>query len=645
MTNMDKTCCILIGSTGCGKSTIIENMCINDGTIKIGNSSNSGTKSISVVKHKSTSNLLLMDTVGCEDTDNKMTDDEILKEITHNLAENGAPKIKVIWCTKPEDKKTPKLQKQAKFINSLVNGNWSAVQIIIKKGTEKADANGPKSAAKKYTQGELSTFDLHCLDRIENYKEHKFYKYAHKGPLEERLSDGMVYSTEINGVILEQIHSLKSATAELTKEFYHDKNCQLTSKMIHRGRIITSYSHTGYVKLKYGHYGSIQKYPLSGHTSSCESSKTSIRKHRGYPKTIYKHQQPLDIKYKHVGDDIKETYEHKGSPQPTWRHKSTRINQTWTHRGSVTAYHSYSTTECPNGHSESELRYLKYKSGSWVSYWRCYRCNANIRVGDNFYHCYSCCDRGGRDGHSSIVKKCSGMFCTSCGRQTTHHYDYKYSGCGCSSGSSPYKCTEVLKWDVCGCDKYSGGCVSETKWSDCGCLKNDKATKNCKVIRRYLNCRCFEGQSGCRREAKWRCGCEENSRGCQSETKWTECGHLRNSPGCDHAGYKYSCGKDSCKYEEKYTGCKCLKGSDPTTNCRIIEEKWSCCNKQKNDNECQSNKGNDVSYYSECKHKTDDANYCHKDYKYHSVCKIKEGQKLKQMCGKGHWKYVPKNFC
>eukprot|EP01084_Bolivina_argentea_P266009 451070_1 len=80
-------------------------------------------------------------------------------------------------------------------------------------------------------------------------------------------------------------------------------------------------------------------------------------------------------------------------------------------------------TRCPYSSCQStNISYRYYSSSSWVSTWKCDMCEDEIYSGSNYYHCRSCCDRGG-SSHEPEVKACSGMYCTYCTNKKNNEWE------------------------------------------------------------------------------------------------------------------------------------------------------------------------------------------------------------------------------
>ena len=133
---------LVIGDTGAGKSSLIK-LITGDDSIQVSDEKNSQscTKEINGYQycacnykqektdkaHKNNYNVLKLskifyfyDTMGTQDTDDDKSDETVLNEIQGKIYMNNGENIKIIWCVKPNDKRTPSLQKQAKFINKPI---------------------------------------------------------------------------------------------------------------------------------------------------------------------------------------------------------------------------------------------------------------------------------------------------------------------------------------------------------------------------------------------------------------------------------------------------------------------------------------------------------------------------------------------
>eukprot|EP00484_Ammonia_sp_Unknown_P020233 CAMPEP_0197037488 /NCGR_PEP_ID=MMETSP1384-20130603/14691_1 /TAXON_ID=29189 /ORGANISM="Ammonia sp." /LENGTH=465 /DNA_ID=CAMNT_0042467799 /DNA_START=34 /DNA_END=1432 /DNA_ORIENTATION=+ len=136
---------IAIGSTGLGKSTLIKSYCKSE-AVKTSSSVLSCTKNSHLYTElddkAATAKRIWLDTMGAEDSEKKMKDEDILSGVMQMLV-NHVPndaqlQLKILWFVKPECRKTGPLQTQANFIKHIADGSnqnaWNSTVIIQKEG-------------------------------------------------------------------------------------------------------------------------------------------------------------------------------------------------------------------------------------------------------------------------------------------------------------------------------------------------------------------------------------------------------------------------------------------------------------------------------------------------------------------------------
>jgi len=151
---------IAIGSTGLGKSTLIKSYCKSE-SIKTSSSALSCTKDSHLFKEfddrTGSAKRIWLDTMGAEDSEKKMKDEDILSGVMQMLI-NYVPndvqlRLKMLWFVKSEIRKTGPLQTQANFIKHIADGSggnaWNSTIIVLKKGTfePSSDIQGALSAS------------------------------------------------------------------------------------------------------------------------------------------------------------------------------------------------------------------------------------------------------------------------------------------------------------------------------------------------------------------------------------------------------------------------------------------------------------------------------------------------------------------
>lgn len=532
-------CWLFVGSTGCGKSSLIDTL--TDTKVAIGHGNESQTKNASVFKCNQDSNILLMDTVGFEDTAG-LTFKQVLIETSNTLHSKGSPKIKVIWCVKPQDKSTPELQNQSKFINSLNENIWESVIICVKQATDNKLYQGPVGAAKEYSSIEIPLINIHGLDWIDATKSVS-YKLIAMAKLEDRIMDEQYYlkTSEIPAVLMDKLSKIKYSNAiKFKKVFYHDSNeCKLVEKKKHLGALNKEFIHEEKWTIEKNHsnkltiekYHSCGKRPVFGHSGKLMKKKR------------HKSEQKIEEKYH------SEKYNTLSSFHPETKRVCPKCDSA--NVGSYTQkYASYTYTYFLNIEWNYEYYY----------YIRCEKCDKSIDVRNGFVRCDSC--NGKR-----FCYDCSFCRCVSCRCKST--------SAGCRNNSSWPCCDQKSKsaegcksryLRVCGGDYYkSEGCLTESRFEHCNHLA-------------------FE--NGCvQTSEEFVCGGKEEN-GCDVKKYYECCG---NGPGseCENISKEwYPCCESTnsnsvgCKDISKYSGCK--HGND-TLECTIDYKYYSLCETKENE--------------------------------------------------------------
>ena len=180
LTSRDYIHILVIGDSGAGKSSLIR-LLTGDESIKIADSNDSESCTTDIEYYlypiwDDSKLLYLYDTPGTQDTNDEKSDDQILNDVQRAVYRNNGQSIKIIWCVKPSDKKTPTLQKQAKFINKLqseIEGKtnqqtiWDSVLMIVKKPnmgqTLEKNAQGAVAASMSFINSNIG-----CNHKTEN---------------------------------------------------------------------------------------------------------------------------------------------------------------------------------------------------------------------------------------------------------------------------------------------------------------------------------------------------------------------------------------------------------------------------------------------------------------------------------------------
>eukprot|EP01084_Bolivina_argentea_P062219 113754_1 len=133
---------IAVGTTGTGKSSIVQLFCGDD--VQVSHATTSQTKTAELFIESGddkTSNRKWMDTQGTDDSDMDDTDDRILKKIFKKLWIKKVHFVIVLWLVSGDfDRQKGEYLRQAKFIQSLQTENsktniWKSTLMIQKMGT------------------------------------------------------------------------------------------------------------------------------------------------------------------------------------------------------------------------------------------------------------------------------------------------------------------------------------------------------------------------------------------------------------------------------------------------------------------------------------------------------------------------------
>ena len=142
-----KSCILVVGSTGTGKSTLI-GMCTGLSVATSGGA-NECTQDIQAFEDEE--GLMWIDSVGFDGTDSDRSDEEAFQYILMFLQEQGISHVVgIIWTVNPDGRMTAKLQKQAWLINQFKAVSvWDNVIIAVKKtrGNARNDGAGALAAA------------------------------------------------------------------------------------------------------------------------------------------------------------------------------------------------------------------------------------------------------------------------------------------------------------------------------------------------------------------------------------------------------------------------------------------------------------------------------------------------------------------
>ena len=145
-----RSCIIVVGSTGTGKSTLI-GLCTGS-TVATSGGTDECTMDIQAFQERGNEDgPVWVDSVGFDGTDSTRSDEEAFQYILRFLQEQRISHVVgVIWTVNPDVRMTARLQEQAKRINMFKEGSvWDNVIIAVKKtrGNARNDGAGALEAA------------------------------------------------------------------------------------------------------------------------------------------------------------------------------------------------------------------------------------------------------------------------------------------------------------------------------------------------------------------------------------------------------------------------------------------------------------------------------------------------------------------
>jgi len=172
--------------------------------------------------HNSNENIILIDTVGYEDSSG-ISDEVIMKDILVTLCVKKIKQVYIIWCIKPSDRATSPLQKQAQFINLFKqNEIWKSTIILVKEGTPmiaSKQISGVIEAA-NIKGNQNNNYDIPCLlySCVDWFnEEHKNQHDAMEYTVNQKEKNGYLTSNEVKLKIEEAIKKLSGPTQIIFK--------------------------------------------------------------------------------------------------------------------------------------------------------------------------------------------------------------------------------------------------------------------------------------------------------------------------------------------------------------------------------------------------------------------------------------------
>eukprot|EP01084_Bolivina_argentea_P199286 341027_1 len=150
---------VCVGSTGTGKSSLINVFCTHQ--VKVGHGTKSETQGSSLIDCIKTG--YWMDSQGANDSSGA-DDEKVLTDILKQLYDKNVNKIKIVWCVSGDMcREKQEFQDQARFIKSLGNGVWNSCLIIKKKGEPQPDEMDGVLAAANHNGASINKTDYKRL--------------------------------------------------------------------------------------------------------------------------------------------------------------------------------------------------------------------------------------------------------------------------------------------------------------------------------------------------------------------------------------------------------------------------------------------------------------------------------------------------
>jgi len=200
-----KSCILVVGSTGTGKSTLI-GMCTG---LSVATSGGSNECTQDIQEFEDEEGLMWVDSVGFDGTDSTRSDEEAFQYILRFLQEHGISHVAgIIWTVNPDGRMTAKLQKQAWLINQFKAVSvWDNVIIAVKKtrGNARTDGAGALAAAGEYCDKDsLKTIGYTLIEQLD-HNEKQFWE---KQSDEDRTNMGILTNGEAKTLIKEALTAL-----------------------------------------------------------------------------------------------------------------------------------------------------------------------------------------------------------------------------------------------------------------------------------------------------------------------------------------------------------------------------------------------------------------------------------------------------
>eukprot|EP01084_Bolivina_argentea_P199285 341026_1 len=476
-----KMATVCVGSTGTGKSSLINLFCKNQ--VKVGHGTNSATQKSALIT-SDTGHWL--DSQGANDSSG-VDDEKVLTDILKQLYNKNVNKIKVVWCVSGDMcREKDEFKKQAKFIKSLGNGVWNCCLIIKKKGDPiPEEIDGVLAAACRYGANisECNYKHLYGYTGLEfgDLSKDRLLRKINKttnpqARKKELLESGYLTNAEIVTEISGKLSKLSSLDIH-----FENKECSKCGQ-IGDPRFIYAPCHTESEKY---HPKPTVPYHKDGSLKSYHAS-TLVKYHPGTPEMKHEHEMyhPSELRLVHTQSSV------------------SKSSTSWYHYGSWTSAHHY--------HSSSAITYTlfgflghkhkccgKDEGSSGCTYKPAeYSCCGNndsgCRSNTEYWNEFPCCGKKDPSKGCSLLYACceqaSGN--TGCTKRVKKSW-VEYTCCGAKEGSIGCK----QKYSCCDGSEHSIGCKKE--WNCCKAAEDNKGCKQ-----KHECCDNDLGEEGCKERCK-----------------------------------------------------------------------------------------------------------------------------------------------
>ena len=526
--------------------------------------------------------------MGIEDTKEDITDGEILEK-AHSIVKDAysqgkGDSIKILWFVKPNEKRVPLLDLQAKFIESFNDKTktktnvWDSVCIICKQPRKvREDTNGAVQAAKSVGSGNaknIKTIGYTCLNWLDKQEATKFEIIP-----KDTLKSVFLYYSESD--ICSMVSNIINKDLQAHQIFFQNNICK---KCGVKGdpRFCAAKCHTDEVSYHL-------KEATLFHSGKLE------HKHPGKKKIIKYHPKENEPMIHGVEHELK----HDLTRGFNYQHGNS------THTGPIITVKVRSGTrtvrvckECDSDDIDSR----ECTTGHFMGMGKptCGTCWKVIRKG-SYYHCNDCCEKDSLY-HTLMRNACSRH--TGCVKTKTEDVfepRRRYDCCNGKMNAPGCRCSQCHKViDALGC-KVTHKCCGKLKMEDNdasnGCRYYYKCCDKLLEKQNVSGCRykcCPEkeigssGLVGCeeKEDENYSC-CDKSDAGCIQQ--WSCCSAEKNNGGCQ---FRFACCDTTCAVkdianEKKKPSKECGK------KCRKCDQAWG---EKGNGNGCEHVKKGEIEH-------------------------------------------------